>query len=62
MNDLIVVFVSREEWSAAAAVIDSDYKAANLTEISFVESSNFWCRSYHRASKVSVNCGHHKRK
>ena len=41
MNRLIVVFVSREEWSTATAVIESDCKAANLISISLVESSNF---------------------
>ena len=55
MNRLIVVFVSQEEWSTATAVIDSDYKAANLISISLVESSNFL-----RRSKFSVNCGHRK--
>ena len=55
MNRLIVVFVSREEWSTATAVMESDYKAANLIPISLVESSNFWCRLYHRASKFSAN-------
>ena len=49
LNRLIIVFVSREEWSTATAVIESDYKAANLISISLVESSNFWCRLYHRA-------------
>ena len=62
INRLIIVFVSQEEWSTATAVIESDYKAANLISISLVESSNFWCRLYHRTSKFSVNCGHHKRK
>ena len=58
MNRLIAVFVSREEWSTATEVIESDCKAANLISISLVQSSNFWCRLYHRASKFSVNCGH----
>ena len=30
MNRLVVVFVSREEWSTATVIIDSNYKAANL--------------------------------
>ena len=62
MNRLIVVFVSREEWSTATAVIESDYKGANLISISLVESSNFRCRLYQRASNFSVNCEHRKRK
>ena len=62
MNHLIIVFVSREEWSTATAVIESDCKAANMISINLVESSNFWCRLYHRASKLSVNCGHCERK
>ena len=62
MNRLIVVFVSREEWSTATAVIESDCKSANLISISLVESSHFWCRLYHRASTLSVNCGHRERK
>ena len=44
MNDLIIVFVSREGWSAAITIIDTNYKASNLIPISFVESSNFWRR------------------
>ena len=55
MNHLITVFASQEEWGTSTAVIDSNYKAANLISISLVESSNFWCRLYHRASKFSVN-------
>ena len=43
MNRLIVVFVSREEWSTATAVIESDCEAENLISISLVESSNVWC-------------------
>ena len=61
MNRLIVVFVSREEWSTVTAVIESDCKATNLISISLVESSKFWCRLYHRASKFSVNCEHRKK-
>ena len=60
MNCPIVVFVSREEWSTATTVIESDY--ANMILISLVESSNFLCRLYHRASKFFVNCEHCKRK
>ena len=30
MNRLIVVFLTREDWSTATAVIESDYKDANL--------------------------------
>ena len=45
MNRLIVVFVSLEEWNKATAVIESDYKAANLISTSMVESSNF-CAGY----------------
>ena len=44
MNCLIIVFVSREEWSAAATVIEANYEAANLIRIILVERSNFWCR------------------
>ena len=36
MNRLIVVFVSQEEWNTATAVIESDYKAANLISISLL--------------------------
>ena len=62
MNHLIVVLVPRDEWSIATAVIESNYKAANLISISLAESSNFFVQVYHRASKFSVNRGHRKRK
>ena len=41
MNRLIVVFLSREEWSTATAVIESDYKAADLISIILVEAVIF---------------------
>ena len=47
MNHLIVVSVCGEEQSTATAVIESDYKAANLISISLVESSNFLCLLYY---------------
>ena len=48
MNRLIIVFVSGEEWSTSATVTKINYQAANLIPISLVESSNFWCKLYHR--------------
>ena len=52
MNRLIVVFVSREEWSTAAAVIEPDYKAANLIPISLVKSSNFLVQVIPQSVKI----------
>ena len=60
MNRLIIVFVSREEWSTATIVIETNYKAANLIPISLVESSNFWCRLYHREQEFFLNYEHKK--
>ena len=62
MNCLIIVFVSREEWSIATIVTEINYKAASLIPISLVESSNFWCRLYHRESKFSLKYKRRKRK
>ena len=38
MNDLIIEFVSREGWSTAITVIESNYKASNLIPISLVKA------------------------
>ena len=40
MNGLIIVFVSREGWSTAITVIETNCKASSLIPISLVESSN----------------------
>ena len=61
MTRLIIVFVSREEWSTATTVIETNYKATNLIPITLAEDSNFWCRLYHR-DEIFSKCEHRKRK
>ena len=46
MNCLIIVFVSREEWSTATTIIETNYKDASLILISLLERSNFFGAAY----------------
>ena len=42
MNHLIIACVSREEWSTATKVIETNYKASNLIPISLAEGVIFY--------------------